>query len=262
MSTIKKISLIGAGRVAHHLGVEFQNRGLEVVSLYGRDREEAKALAQKLGINHLAKIDGRIKADLIVLAVSDDSVGEVARQLSEHNTALVVHTSGAVPMNVIPSYFRRGVFYPLQSFSFDKKVVWENVPFCIEAENDEDVNALGMLAERISRKVHLLNSEQRKALHLAAVFANNFANLMFEYAEELLEKAEIDRSILHPLVLETANKLLMQTAAESQTGPAKRGDLETIKSHQALLKEGSSLRKIYDILTREIYERSEHDEKL
>jgi predicted short-subunit dehydrogenase-like oxidoreductase (DUF2520 family) len=181
--------------------------------------------------------------------------------LSEHTQALVAHTSGAVAMKVIPDYLRRGVFYPLQSFSYDKKIVWDNVPFCIEAEKNDDLNAMGQLAERLSRKVHLLNSEQRKVLHLAAVFANNFANLMFEFSEELLAKANIDRSILHPLILETANKVLMQSAAASQTGPASRGDLETIKAHQQLLGEDNNFRKIYDLLTREIYNRK-HDNQL
>lgn len=262
MNEIKSIALIGAGRVATHLGGALKHQGLEITNVYGRDTDEAAALADKLGAGKLTKINGRINADLIILAVSDDAVGEVARQLSEHNKALVVHTSGAVSLSVIPSYLRRGVFYPLQSFSYDKKVLWENVPFCIEAEHDEDVNALGKLAERISRKVHILNSEQRKSLHLAAVFANNFANLMFEYAEELLEKAEIDRSIIHPLILETANKVLMQTASESQTGPAVRGDLDTIKAHQELLGKDNRLRRIYDALTREIYNRTHDDHKL
>lgn len=262
MSTIKRISLIGAGRVAHHLGTELHKHGAEIISVYGRDPEESKELAQKLGTNQSLSLDTKINADLILIAVSDDAVAEVAHRLPEGTDALVVHTSGAVPMTDLPDHLRRGVFYPLQSFSFDKQVRWENVPFCIEAENDEDVNALGELAERISRKVHLLSSKQRKALHLAAVFANNFSNLMFEYAEEILEKAEIDRSILHPLIVETSNKVLMQPAAKAQTGPAKRGDTDTIKAHRMLMEEGSSLREVYDLLTAEIYKRSDHDDEL
>lgn len=262
MTEIKTIALIGAGRVATHLGGALYQKGIEITGVYGRDPDEAAALAQKLDAGKLTQIHARINADLIILAVSDDAVGDVAAQLSHQNTGLVVHTSGAVPMEVIPSHFRRGVFYPLQSFSYDKKVQWENVPFCLEADRDEDVNALGLLAERITRKVHILNSTQRKSLHLAAVFANNFANLMFEYAEELLEKAEIDRSIIHPLILETSNKVLMQTASESQTGPAVRGDLDTIRAHQHLLGEDNRLRHIYDVLTREIYNRTHDDHKL
>lgn len=262
MKEIETIALIGAGRVSTHLGSTLQDQGFKIAAVYDRDPKHAKEFAQKLKTNVVGNLDDKINADLILIAVSDDAVGEVASQLSAHNKGIVVHTSGAVPMNIIPDHFRRGVLYPLQSFSYDKKIVWENVPFCIEAEHDEDVNALGAMAERISRKVFLLNSEQRKALHLAAVFANNFANLMFEFSEELLAKAEIDRSILHPLILETANKVLMQPASKSQTGPAKRGDKQTIRAHQELLGEDTPLRKVYDVLTDEIVKRNKNEQQL
>lgn len=262
MSQIKTIALIGSGRVAVHLGSVLQSKGFDIVGVYGRDENEAEQLAQKLKTKRIMRLSATLNADLIILAVSDDAVGEVVRQLSPQSKGLVVHTSGSVSMTIIPSYLRRGVLYPLQTFSRDKKIVWENVPFCLEAETDADVNALGAVAERISRKVYLLSSQQRKALHLAAVFANNFANLMFEFSEELLAKAEIDRTILHPLILETANKVLMQPAAESQTGPARRGDLETIRTQQQLLGERNALREVYDLLTREIYNRSNHEHQL
>lgn len=261
MSEIKSIAIIGAGRVAHHIAPALFKKGIEVISIYGRDKEEAKALAKKTGSEVIDDLTKVIKADLIIIAVSDDSIHEVAAQLSKNNKALVVHTSGAVAMNAIPDGLRRGVFYPLQSFSKDKSIVWKNVPFCLEAENDDDLNDLGSLAELLSKKIYLLTSTQRKSLHLAAVFANNFANLMFEISEELLEKNDVDRTILHPLILETANKLLMQRASESQTGPASRGDLETIKSHRELLGENNAYREVYDLLTREIHNRN-HDQKL
>lgn len=259
MKEIHSIAILGAGRVGHQLGAALQKSGLEITGVYGRLPEKAKRLADKLGTRIINDPSALIKADLVILSVSDDAIGQVARSIHEKTKAMVVHTSGAVPMSVIPSYLRRGVFYPLQSFSYDKKIIWENVPFCIEAEHDEDANALGLLAERLTRKVHLLNSAQRKSLHIAAVFANNFGNLMFEISEELLDKAGIDRKILHPLILETANKVLMQSASESQTGPASRGDLETIRSHQQVLGENNVYRHIYDLLTREIYNRNHHD---
>lgn len=261
MSEIKSIAIVGAGRVANHIAPVLYKKGIEVTGVFGRNKSDAEALAKKVKSEVIDDLDKVIKADLIIIAVSDDSIHEVAGKLSKKNKALVVHTSGAVALSAIPEGLRRGVFYPLQSFSKDKNILWKNVPFCLEAENDDDLNDLGSLAELVSKKIYLLSSEQRKSLHLAAVFANNFANLMFEMSEELLEKSDIDRSILHPLILETANKLLMQPASESQTGPAARGDLETIKSHQELLGENNSKREVYDLLTREISNRN-HEQKL
>jgi predicted short-subunit dehydrogenase-like oxidoreductase (DUF2520 family) len=261
MSQFQSIALIGTGRVAHQLGAALHDQGVRIEGVYGRTTAGAEKLADKLDARVLENLSDLIQADLILLTVSDDAVPEVSRQLNPRNKGLVAHTSGAVPLSALEGIKRKAVFYPLQSFSLDKHIVWENVPFCLEAENDEDLNGLGDLAELLSQRIHVLTSDQRKSLHLAAVFANNFANLMFELSEDLLAKAEIDRSILHPLILETANKVLMQSAKVSQTGPAARGDKQTIEMHRALLGEGNSYREIYDRLTNEIYNRT-HEQKL
>ncbi len=255
MEEIKSVAIVGVGRVAQHIATELYANGIVISGIFARNQDEAKRLAVKVKSPVIDKLGKRIAADLILLAVSDDAIQEVAEELGNQK-AIVAHTSGAVPMSELPSTLRRAVFYPLQSFSIDKQIVWENVPFCIEAENDSDVNALGGLAERLSTRVFVLSSEQRKTLHLAAVFANNFANLMFEFSEELLSKAQINHQILHPLILETANKVLMQKASESQTGPASRGDTETIKAHQELLGSENIYRQVYDLLTGEIYKRN------
>lgn len=261
MKEIKSVAIVGVGRVANHIATTLYSEGLEISAVYGRKTELAQALAKKVEARVITDISKPIRADLILLVVSDDAIEEVGKQLSKSNKGIVAHTSGAVPMAELPADLRRGVFYPLQSFSIGKKIIWANVPFCIEAENDEDLNALGDLAEKISTKVYVLSSEQRKILHLAAIFANNFANLMYEFSDELLEDAGIDREIMHPLILETANKILMQRASESQTGPASRGDLDTIRMHREILGEDNIYRKVYDLLTTEIYNRN-HDQKL
>ena len=256
MSRFESIAIIGTGRVAHQLGSALFNQGIDISGVFGRNQGEAEKLAEKFHAGVIHNLSDKVRADLILLAVTDDSIGEVSRQLNSLNKGVVAHTSGAVPLTAIEGPFKRAVFYPLQSFSLDKKIVWENVPFCLEAENDADLNALGDLAELLSQRIHILTSDQRKSLHLAAVFANNFANLMFELSEDLLAKADIDRSILHPLILETANKVLMQSAKVSQTGPAARGDKRTIAAHRQLLGQNNSYREIYDRLTEEIYNRT------
>ncbi len=256
MSDYPTVSLIGSGRVAKQLGPALAKKGVKIAGLYGRNRVEAEKLAARLNTSLITDLSDPISSDLILIMVSDDAIPETVNALHPDFAGIVAHTSGSVPLQSISDRYRRGVFYPLQSFSFDKTVVWENVPFCLEAENDEDLNILGRLAETLSQRIHILSSEQRQSLHLAAVFANNFANLMFEYSEEILEKSNIDRSILHPLILETANKILMQTASQAQTGPATRGDMKTIAAHRKLLGEDNTLRSIYDTLTNEIYRRT------
>jgi predicted short-subunit dehydrogenase-like oxidoreductase (DUF2520 family) len=115
MAEIKRIAIIGAGRVANHLGLALQEVGIEISGVYGREKAEAASLSKKLGTNIITDLTKKINADLILIAITDDAIGDVARKLSEHTQALVAHTSGAVAMKVIPDYLRRGVFYPLQS---------------------------------------------------------------------------------------------------------------------------------------------------
>lgn len=261
MNHFRSVAFIGSGRVANQLAPALQDKGIEIEGIYSRNPGEAKKLADKLRTRAINDISASIRADLILLAVSDDAIREVSERINSNFKGLVAHTSGAVPISAIGGGHRRAVFYPLQSFSHDKKVIWENVPFCLEAENDEDLNGLGELAELLSERIHVLSGDQRKSLHLAAVFANNFANLMFELAEELLEKSDIDRTILHPLILETANKVLMQSAKLSRTGPASRGDMDTIEAHRNLLGKNNTYREIYDRLTEEIYRRT-HEQDL
>jgi len=261
MSRFQSIAFIGTGRVANQLAPALQAQGVEIHGVYGRNASEASKLADRLKSRLIEDLSAPIRADLLLLTVSDDAIKEVSERLDPGYKGLVAHTSGAVPMAAISNKHRRAVFYPLQSFSHDKKIVWENVPFCLEAETEDDLNGLGELAELLSSRIHLLSSAQRKSLHLAAVFANNFANLMIELSEDLLEKSDIDRTILHPLILETANKVLMQSAKVSQTGPAARGDLETLEMHRKLLGEDNTYREIYDRLTEEIYRRT-HEQNL
>ena len=256
MIDVASVSFIGSGRVATHLSTALKERGARIDYIYSRNPENAEKLASKIGAKATKDLADTTESDVVIIAISDDAIGEVAARLPEGKNCIVAHTGGGVHIDVLPSHLRRAVFYPLQSFTFDKAVAWRNVPFCIEADENEDVNTLGELAELVSTKIHVLTSEQRKQLHLAAVFANNFANLMFEYAEEILQAADISRDILQPLMLETASKMLLQSAKKSQTGPASRGDVDTIKTHEELLADNQELLDIYKTLTGKIYRRA------
>lgn len=246
------IVLVGTGNVAHHL---FRALRKNVVQVFGRNQEALKSFSKY--VTTTSKINEIKTADLYILAVSDKAVMKVSNQISIVD-GLVAHTSGSVPISVITSK-RRGVFYPLQTFTAGKELNFNNIPICLEAENLDDYSTLENVANSISNSVHRINSQQRKKLHLAAVFANNFSNHLFQISKEICEVEKVDFNLLKPLIMETVNKMEFLSPIEAQTGPAKRNDIETMQNHLDSLKSPFH-KKIYQLISESI--RKTHEEKL
>ena len=187
-------------------------------------------------------------SDVTIIAVSDDAIKEVASQLS-CRSGLIAHTSGTVSLDVI-SNARKGVFYPLQSFTKGSPINFKTLPFCLETTNELDANLLETLVKAIGEKVYQITSEQREKLHLAAVFVNNFTNHMYQIGNEICNKHSVPFEILHPLIEETAKKIHSLSPLEAQTGPAKRNDKDTIDNHLKNL--NIQQQEIYRLLTKSI----------
>ena len=164
---------------------------------------------------------------------------------------LIVHTSGSVGIHDLDKKNRRGVFYPLQTFSKDVDVDFSEVPICLEIEHKQDLNILKKLATAIGCKSHRVNSDQRSALHLAAVFVNNFTNQLYRIGHEITESRSVDFNILKPLIKETAHKIDNLSPYLAQTGPAKRDDKKTIKKHLKALDKDIH-KDIYELMTKSI----------
>lgn len=193
-------------------------------------------LYQALFTNHAvtsygrnAPQEGDLDVDLIIVAVPDSAVQEVA---SRYPNTLTVHTAGAVPMLHGP---RAGVFYPLYSFSKDTKVNWSKVPLLLETQSQGDRMVLEDIAESLSDYVYWINSSEREQLHVAAVMVNNFTNHMYTLAEEYCKERELPFEVLHRIMLQGPTKAVQYGPKKAQTGPAVRGDKGTIKKHMETL---------------------------
>ena len=239
---MKKIILIGAGNVAHHLGHALCSAGHQILQVISKSETNAKYLAAKLNTDFEPNITKIKKADFVIIAVNDDTVAAVASQIKNMPFA---HTSGSVCLK------NGGVFYPLQTFSKSVSVEMKKVPFCISALDKSFENTLLEVANSISNNVYPIDEIQRKILHLAAVFACNFSNNMYAIAEDLLKKSDLDFEMLKPLIIETTNKIKEHSPKSVQTGPAKRKDLQTIENHIVLL-EDEDLKSIYKLITNQI----------
>lgn len=250
-----KIVIIGSGRIAWHLGKRLKAKGLPISQVVSRTAAHAQALGQALQSDWSDDWSAVWPdADWVLIAVKDDAIEAVAKTLHTHVPgALVTHTSGGTPGRVLAPYFERfGVFYPLQSFSLERTPVWSKIPFCVDASTEEDVLFLKKIAKIIGNLVYRVNDEQRASLHVAAVFANNFANHCFAIAERLLDDKDLPFEMLHPLMEETLAKALQDSPQRMQTGPAVRGDVDTIRRHLELLSNYPEWQDLYKRLTKSI----------
>ena len=250
-----KIVIVGAGRIAWHLGKRLKSKGLPVAQIISRTPAKAETLGDILHIPWASSPEALLPdADWIILAVRDDAILEVAQSFAPYaENALVTHTSGATAGKLLAAYFERfGVFYPLQSFSQEHSPVWSKIPFCVDAALETDLLFLKKIAKIIGNLVYQVNDEQRVFLHVAAVFANNFANHCFAIAEKILDENDLPFELLHPLMEETIAKALQDSPARMQTGPAIRGDKDTIQRHVDLLCQHPQWLALYQKMTLDI----------
>lgn len=252
MDSIPKIILVGAGKIGWHLGKRLKGKGLPVAQVISRTAEHAQELADALHADWTSDPASALPdADWVIIAVRDDAIESVAASLSPFvPNALVTHTSGGTSGQVLATHFQRfGVFYPLQSFSVEHTPVWSKIPFCVDAKMETDLLFLKKIAKTIGNLVYQVNDEQRANLHVAAVFANNFANHCFALAEKIMDEKDLPFELLHPLMEETLAKALRESPAKMQTGPAIRGDIDTLQRHLGQLDAHPEWKALYKKLS-------------
>lgn len=247
------IVLIGAGNVATHLGTQLQRAGHNILQVFSKHIDNAEDLASKLNTdatNQLSEINKN--ADLYLLAVKDYAIDDVILELRLPGK-IVAHTSGAVPLLGMEHISNKcGVFYPFQTFTKNATVDFSTVPVFIEAADKETEKILLEVAQSISKLSQVVKSEQRKALHLAAVYVNNFTNHLFHIAQSILQKEKLPFELLYPLIKETVTKAGTNKPYDIQTGPARRDDWKTIDEHLHFLEDSPEFREVYLVLTESI----------
>lgn len=250
-----KIVILGTGNLAKHLYSAFAKAtNVDVVQVVGRNGEALQQFSKHSPISN--DFNAIADADVYVIAVKDDVIGEVSKHLS-NKQGIVVHTSGAISLKAI-QHTNKGVFYPLQTFTKGKTVDFSSIPICIEAEEKQSLETLRTLAASISENVHHIDSEQRKKLHLAAVFVNNFTNYLYGIGEELCLEEGLSFDLLKPLIMETANKIQTMSPKEAQTGPARRNDIKSMEEHLELLNKQEHI-TLYKLLSQAIKQTHEKE---
>ena len=257
---IMKIIMIGAGNLATSLAVALTDAGHDILQVYSRTMQSAQTLATIAGgaaVTDISQV--RADADVYILSVKDDALPVLIPQLCRgREDKLFLHTAGSVSIDVFQGMARHyGVFYPMQTFSRQKRVSFEEIPCFIEGSGEEETAAIEALASLLSHRVYRLSSEARKYLHLSAVFACNFVNHCYAISAELLEKHGIPFDVMLPLIDETAAKVHQMSPKDAQTGPAVRYDENVIRAQSQLLKNNPLVKDIYDRMSMNIHRLSE-----
>jgi predicted short-subunit dehydrogenase-like oxidoreductase (DUF2520 family) len=245
-----RIVLLGTGNLATRLGMALHNKHVEIIQVYGRSESGVSYLSGLLGCSNTTYGKEIIKdADLYILAVTEEAIPEVLRAAGI-SKQLVVHTSGSISMDILSAVSENyGVFYPQQTLSRQKEVDFSTIPICIEANSTENLEKLDRLAHILSDQVYHVDSEKRRHLHLAAVFVCNFVNHLYSIGEKLLQEQQLDFDLLRPLILETANKAMLFSPPEVQTGPAVRDNRQIQEQHLKLLENHPEWQQLYKLIS-------------
>ncbi len=265
------ISFVGSGRVATHLAMAFAQAGFKIAGIFSRNVGHAGKLAAHFGkdcqvFNDLAEIP---ETDVVFFCISDDALPhtlQLFQQTHPHTASMLVHTAGSVSINVfeeagmenVAKHF--GVLYPLQSFSDGRNIDLSHTPAFVEGNNEASLQTIENLARHIFRNVSRMDSEHRRFLHLAGVFANNFTNHCYNMAANLVAKSGANFDVLLPIIEETAEKVKSLPPSQAQTGPAARHDLKTIESHLELLQNHApELVSFYKMMSESIMKENSKD---
>lgn len=250
------VSFIGSGNLAWHLAPALDNAGFVVKEVYSSNPQHAEQLTDRL---YQAEVKATLDfstsdSSVFIIAVTDDAIRKIAQEIILPDDAILLHTSGSQPITELQfaATPNLGVLYPLQTFSKNRKVDFKTIPLFIETHTEEAENILMPLAKSISNEVRKIASEERKALHIAAVFASNFTNHMLTVSKEILQQNSLDFDWLKPLITETISKGLYMGPEEAQTGPAKRGDLDILDNHLDFLKGQEAIAEIYKVISQHI----------
>lgn len=256
-----KISIIGSGNVAWHMAIALEEAGNQICEVYSRTIANAGMLVKKL-FDATATNDLNLsnsKAKIFILAIKDDAIPQVLDHLILPENSILVHTSGSFGLDVFDDILidqdsiEVGVFYPLMTFTKTTKVNYAKVPLCIEAETDTVENILVEIGQQISKIVYVIDENERKILHLAAVFANNFTNHILAQAQDILMEHDLDFELLAPIFEATFQKAMTSNSIhDNQTGPARRNDKKIIQKHRTLLAHDTDKLEVYDVLTQSI----------
>lgn len=253
-----EIVFVGAGRLATQFAKALHEKGHTIAAVYSRTMESATALSVAVGGFPTDNIPSLpLRADAFILAVKDSALQSLITQLARgREDQTFFHTAGSMPMSVFGAHNHHGVIYPMQTFSKERRVDFGRIPIFVEGSDEPTLQLAWRVAEAVSTDVRELDSDSRRYLHLAAVFACNFTNHCYALAADILERHGLPFSVMLPLIDETAQKVHDIHPRDAQTGPAVRYDENVIEAQRRLLADSPIAQQLYEVLSQSIHQHS------
>ena len=248
------MNIIGGGNVAFQLARSFFSKGYTISGIYNRTPKKAVQIAKLVdsaGVNSISELSPE---SIMILAISDDGIEKVGQMIYQEFGSKVnlLHTSGVHDTEILPSQVEnKGVLWPVQSITREDHFTFDQIPLCINASNPKFLDTVKSMANDISNCVYHLDGQRKEIAHLAAVFANNFSNHLYHIAEKICDENQIDFEILKPLIINSTQKLTKESPKNLQTGPARRGDFDTIEKHLNLI-DSKKLKHLYFLISESI----------
>ena len=247
------ISFVGAGKVAGSLAEKLYSVGHRIKKIVSLSPNKGREVASSVNASWSNDYSFDEGTDIIIVSVSDDSLEKVLHSIKCDKKTFIVHTAGSYGLNVFPKKkVRKGVLYPVQSFSHGREVEYKGLPFLLESNDDDTLEIMRDLVASLEANWSMVDVEHRRLFHVAAVFVNNFTNHMLFCGERIASEAGVDFKLLEPLAKETIAKAFLNGPENSMTGPAVRKDYSTINLHKELLSFDSVLQKLYAEITEAI----------
>ena len=255
-------ALIGAGRLGSNITLELFNNGICPSQIISRTLSKAKHLAKRTQcLNASTEISISGSPSFILLAVNDGAIEKILAVLKSTDIP-IFHCSGSTPINIFSEAFpNHGVLYPIQSFSIEREINFDDIPILIEASNDATFQLLESISNVLSNNVIIGNSETRMKCHIAAILSSNFSYHLFAVARDYLVRNGLPIDLLNPLLRETLDKAIDYPNEDLQTGPAAREDYGILQKHQEALKNAPSLLKLYNFVSESIIRFKKEKEK-
>ncbi len=256
---INNIVIVGSGKAAHFFSTLFYENEVNVLKIIGRNEKAIKTLAEEIQAEYNTQFIIPHKADLVILAISDNAIEEVANKLNIPADCIICHCAGSVSVESLKSFKNAGVIYPLQTLV---NATASNTPFLIVGNNEQTTQSIYNLISRCKLKVQVVSDEDRMKYHLTAVFVNNFTNAQLVIAKNYCQQTGLDFNLLIPLLHQTIQNITNTEKPETiQTGPARRGDISTIQQHRNLLQNDTEILNLYNSITNYLLKKYENERK-
>ena len=247
------VSFAGAGKVGGALCRKLFSAGNRIDIVASETGVRGPLLASECN----AKWTGNLKfsefTDIIIVAVPDHRLESVLSKIECSRKTVVAHTAGSFGLNIYPAHIqRKGLFYPLQTFSQGRNIDFSDLPFFLDYSDSWSGDILSSLVRSVGGRIFEADPKKREIVHLSAVFANNFVNHMLTSSKNIAKFGDIPFDILTPLIKETFSKALEEGPELAQTGPAVRNDYNTIEKQRDLLSFDPELKLLYEEVTASI----------